>query len=192
MVQSEDGFFCSKANVLLERPAPLEYINDWTELLGREKKSAQEENEYSFIIFRLEKEYLALSTLVFSEVYLVKLIRRIPHCTAKILLGLVNLRGKINLCFDVKRLLEISNLSSEGPSHLQRMIALRQNSSEWVFVADEVVGLFSYRKSMLTNVPVTLSKSTANYLKGIVEINGKQVSVIDEELLFYSLEKRIA
>lgn len=181
----------SKANLLLNRPTDEQYIQEWTDLISHERVESSGENYLSVVIFRLGKEWLALSTGVFSEVTENKLIRRIPHREGEVLRGLVNLRGQLCLCVDLSKLLEIESYTDPSKKRTSQMIAIEQNQQRWVFIADEILGIFLCDMDTLKNIPVTVAKSTANYLKGTVTIEGKQVSVLDEELLFYSLERRM-
>lgn len=181
----------SKASHLLERAIDEAYLEEWTVLLGQEREIAEGKNVQSVVVFRLGHEWLALSTLVFSEVSPMRLVRRIPHRTNDVLRGLVNLRGQLNLCIDLAKVLEIE-ADSSTPSADQMMVAISLNQQKWVFVADEILGLFACDVDTLKNIPVTVAKSTANYLKGTYTFDGKSASVLDEELLFYSLERRIA
>jgi hypothetical protein len=43
-----------------------------------------------------------------------------------------------------------------------------------------------------TNVPVTVSKSTANYMKGVITWRDFQVNLLDEGLLLYSLKRSLS
>lgn len=181
----------SKAKVLLNRLAEDQYIEEWTQLLSEERIESDGENLQSHVLFRLGKEWLALSTLVFSEVTENKLVRRIPHREGEILKGLVNLRGQLCLCIDLSALLEIERQSDTSVRQKMQMVAISQNNHSWVFIADEILGIFTCNMDTLKNVPVTVVKSTANYLKGTVNLEGRFVSVLDEDLLFFSLERRI-
>ena len=49
--------------------------------------------------------------------------------------------------------------------------------------------MYNIKEKEIENVPVTVTKSSANYLKGIVHWKGKSVAYLDEELLFYSLKR---
>src|SRR5271154_1080040 len=87
-LKSEKRSFAKK---LLERRPENSYINEWTNLLMKEKDVAPQLTEGSVVVFRLHKEWLALSTLFFTEVAEKKVIHRIPHRNSPILLGVVNL-----------------------------------------------------------------------------------------------------
>jgi len=41
---------------------------------------------------------------------------------------------------------------------------------------------------MMENVPVNVSKSAGNYLKGVFTWKGKKIGFLDEDLLCYSLK----
>jgi chemotaxis-related protein WspD len=194
---SDAGGF--SARQLLERQAEESYTEEWTDLLAKQKIEEEVTTETSIVIFRLVNEWLAISTAIFSEVAQVRTLHRIPHRKESILLGMVNLRGQLTLCVNMQNLLEIeSPATSEsykkpqlGDTAYKRMLAIQQEQENWIFPVDEVYGIFHCEVSRLENVPVTIAKSTANYLKGVISWNNRSVGYLDEGLLFYSLRRSI-
>ena len=89
------------------------------------------------------------------------------------------------------RLLEVEGAEENIPIQERRMVVIEHEGMTWVFPAEEVARIDRFEASKITNVPVTVAKSTANYLKGMLEWDGKFVGLIDEELLFYSLQRRL-
>lgn len=191
MSENAESPLKSKASLLLNRPTEGAYIEEWTRLLAASRTETPIQNNLSLVVFRLGKEWMALSTLVFLEITENKLVRGIPHRMGDVLKGLINLRGQLCLCVDLPKLLEIEPYK-ESSAHSQRVVAIGLNKQRWVFLTDEILGIFSCDMDSLKNIPVTVAKSTANYFKGTVVLEGRHVSVLDEELLFYSLEKRMA
>lgn len=182
----------SKVDLLLERSIDPAYLEECTELLGRERGIPSIKNMQSLVVFRVGGELLALPSKFFYGVTNVHTIRKIPHRSRDILKGLVNMHGQLSLCIDLAKFMEI-DISSSQPSHQQqKMVFVGQGPQKWVFLVDEILGLFSCDMESLSRVPVNIEKSAVNYLKGIGSFQGKDVSVIDEELLLYSLERRIA
>lgn len=178
---------------LLDRKADSRYLAEWTQLLQKERVSAEELHENSVVIFRLHKEWLALSTLIFSEVAETRPIHRIPHRSGKILLGVVNLRGQLHLCVALDKLLEIeppdSSTNGSSSKAYRRMLEIKKNEERWIFPVDEVYGILRIDSKAMQNVPVTVAKSTANFLKGVFYWKNKSVGYLDEELLLSSLKR---
>lgn len=185
---------------LLERPLPdrsatAEYLQNWTDLLAHSKESDTSTDTLSLFIFRLGVEWLALAPTTCKEVTEACPIHTIPHRSNHILAGIVNIRGEIQLCIHLHHLLDIETNApnGNGSSHLayRRMVVVEKNGSTWVFVADEIHGIHHATTEDLRNVPTTLSKSQATYTKGIIKWHDKNVTYLDEELLFYTLYNKI-
>lgn len=179
---------------LLERPASKSYVDDWTELLAQEAKELKEE-EIGVLIFRLGNEWLALSIHLFAEIAELREIHQIPHRSNKILLGMVNVRGQLKLCIALHNLLEIHideiklhEIATPGPI---RMLAIQKENEYWIFPVNEVFGIYHFDPTKLENVPITIVKSTANYLQGVIPWKQRSVGYLDEELIFYSLRRAL-
>lgn len=182
----------TSARLLLERAPEDDYIDEWTHLLAFEKEKDKEEEETSVVIFRLAREWLALRTVFFMEITPERNIHRIPHRSDQILLGMVNLRGRLTLCVDMRRLLEIeADNSNRETKEYGRMAAIQKDQDLWIFPVDEVHGIFHCNFNRLENVPVTVAKSKANYIKGVISWYGHGVGLLDEELLFFSLKRSV-
>ncbi len=182
------------ASSLFERAPPQEYTKELTEAL-MQRSSEQDRETLSVLVFRLGQEWLALPTIFFKEVTRRRSVHRIPHRTSKILLGLVNLNGELQLCMALHHLLEIENSipphSNRTPYHQDRMIAITKERDLWVFPVDEIDGIYNWDLSDIENAPVNISKSTTNYIKGILKVADKSIGLLDEELLFSSLKRSI-
>lgn len=179
--------------MLLDRKSDESYIDEWTALLQQPIAQEGEADEQSAVIFRLGGEWLALPTPVFAEVAHTRSLHRIPHKSGFLLLGLLNLRGQLRLCVSLHKLLELEEGSQAVSQRRQyaRLIAIRKGEERWTFPVDEVLGLIRFKKASIQNVPVTVSKSTANYLQGVLQWEGKNIGLLDEELLFQSLRRSL-
>ena len=177
------------AKHLLERPPEASYLQEWADLLAKQKPIHEEKVLNSVVIFRLAKEWLAFSTVLFSEVTTNRDVHKIPHASSSVLLGAVNLGGQLIPCVSMHRVLEIE--PNGDSSATKRMLAIQNNDEKWIFPVDDVFGLFHCDLSRLENVPVTVSKSTANYMRGVFPWMDRSVGFLDEELLFYSLRRSL-
>jgi chemotaxis-related protein WspD len=183
------------ANKLLDRIPDKEYVDEWTSLIQKEKLTEEIVSEHSVVIFRLNREWLAISTLIFAEVATRRKFHHLPHRSGHILQGIVNLRGQLRLCISLTNLLEIESANDKKePSYNERyhrMMAVKKEDMQWIFPVDEVYGIFRCDISQLQNVPVTIMKSNANYLKGVFAWEGKSVGYLDEDLLFSHLQRSV-
>jgi len=178
---------------LLDREVQEDYKTEWTELLMRKKEELRTA-PISVVMFRLQQQWLALSTTAFKEVCEVRPIHTLPHRSNNLLLGVVNIRGQLRTCVALGKMLEIEDAVAAKEANetcYQRLIVLENESDRWVFPADEVHGISHFEQSDVHNVPVTVSKSTANFLKGMLERDGKHMGFIDEELMFSGLRRVI-
>lgn len=181
------------ANRLLNRKPEESYIDEWTTLLQMDVSMESDADKQSVVVFRLAGEWLAISTRFFAEIAHVRTLHCIPHRSGPILQGIINLRGQLRLCVSLHKLLELEEEQAEatlvGRKKYARLVAIRKGEDHWIFPVDEVFGNYHFAMSDLQNVPVTVSKSAANYLKGVVAWEGKSFGYLDEELLFQSLRR---
>lgn len=184
--------YSSAGTRLLDRDLPANYRREWTELFSRKKPIAVP-GKVSIVIFRIDTEWLALPIPVFQEVVEQRSIHSLPHRRQGIVLGLTNIRGELLICVSVGRLLGLEReVKKEKPRTIyDRLLVVQWNSSRLVFPVDEVHGLHRYHPDELKEVPATLAKNAANYGRGILSWSGKSVGCLDEELLFYALNRSL-
>lgn len=179
---------------LLERESDEGYVADWTELLRRGKTLVDRET-VSLSVFRIEDEWLALKTGFLREVTEVQPVRSVPHRTGSLFRGLVNIRGELHLCVSLREMLGIEAAAgkAEGASHMvwSRMIVATKGGDAWVFPVDEVFGIQRVRPGELREVPTTIAKDKTSFTRGLYDWEDRTVGVIDEELLFYALKRRV-
>lgn len=179
---------------LFERMPSQDYIEEWMHSLIELEIQEPPLNTLSVLIFRLGKEWLALATIYCKEITHRRPFHVIPHRTGKVLQGIVNLSGELELYVAMHELLQIET-SIEFQTGLSyqrnRMMAIIKDGEQWVFPVDEVSGIYKWNLLKIENVPINVSKSAVNYIKGIMRIEDKSVGLLDEELLFASLKRSI-
>lgn len=184
----------NSANSLLAREPDDSYIAEWTSLLAGDS-GPKDMAEASVVVFRIGEEWLALSTYICKQVADKRHVHSIPHRRDKFLLGMVNLRGQLTLCIALNQLLEIHAEDIDGKTTQElsdkRFLAIQKENETWVFPVSEIFGVIHTDLAKVQNVPVTVSKSTANYLKGVIPWNQKNVGLLDEELIFFSLRRSL-
>jgi len=181
---------------LLESDLPESYQDEWTRVLAV-KKEDELVGTVSMVIFRIQKEWLAMSTLLLEEIidaeHTRHLVHTIPHRKNPVLIGIVNNRGEIQLCISLKNLLELESHPEETKSrHIhKRMIIINREGNHWVFPVDEIYGIHRIHPDSFQNVPVSVSKAKNTFTKAIFSWKDKFVALLDDELLFYRLTKSI-
>ena len=178
---------------LLDREGPAGYLDEWTQVLSRPDQSQAAGTE-SALLFRLGHEWLALSTRLFREVLEDRVVHHVPHHSDAIFRGIINIRGEIHLCVSLESLLglEAEEDRSHQVSHIvyARMVVIEKDGETWVFRVDEVHDIHAFHLDELEDVPITINQSRAAHIKGLISWHDRHVSYLDEELLFYALQKR--
>jgi chemotaxis-related protein WspD len=187
---------------LLEREPPSGYLDEWTDLLKSEKDRDIEIDRQlistariSVVLFRLGGEWLALSAQLFKEVMPMSVIHTLPHRSNNIFMGLVNIRGEIQICISLKAFLELETVDITreriSPVIYERLVVVDKQGSRWVFPVDEIYGIHYLPPDELRNVPATVSKVPDTYTKGVINWQQQSASYLDDELLFYALDKKV-
>jgi len=183
------------AEGLFDRPPPKGYRDELTDA-WQERDETKEHGVLSgFLVFKLHGEWLGISTNVIKEILPVKSVHSIPHRSNNILRGTVNIDGQLKLVVAIESLLEISQGVENDFRKLDQssgMLILNQGADEWVIESPEILGIRRFNLDEMENVPVTVSKSTANYLKGIFYYDQKHIGLLEEELLFFSLKRALS
>jgi len=184
---------------LLEQELPQGYLDEWTDLLRAASEGTTNPvtaaGTVSAGIFRLSGEWLALPARLFKEVTQISVTHTLPHRSNNILIGLVNIRGEIQLCISLKALLGLeaadAGRQNISPVVYERMVVVEREGSRWVFCVDEIYGIHRILPEQIGNVPATVSKVPETYTKGIISWQGQSVCYLDDDLLFYTLNKKI-
>ena len=212
--------FASAARTFFDRPAPGHYLTEWTQWLAGSSDTVSLEagasaglgdrDEVSVLIFRLDREWMAFPTQAIAEVTVPRPIHRIPHRSNATLIGLVNLRGQLQLCISLHGLLGLepspspasqfhsqeSSMGTDKPAASgssltsgARLIVLRnrERSENWIFAAEEVLGVHRLPRSQMRSVSSTLANPEVSFSQAILSWEGRSVSLLDEQRVFAAL-----
>ena len=186
--------FSSAGRQLLESEAPHGYLEEWTESCSAEQ---QEKNHQagSVILFRLGDEWLGMETRILDEVMSMRAVHSVPHRKSSLLKGLANVRGELQLCVSIGRLMNITRGEITGFNVVkgvyERMVVASHNSLRFVFPVSEVKGVLRFDLNEVKEAPSTAMNCSVHYLKGMLIWENRHVGVIDHELLFSALERGI-
>ncbi len=176
---------------LLERDLPEEYMEEWTSILAC-KKSDELIGTLSMLLFRIEKEWLALPSLLFAEVVEPAKIHSLPHRPNPVLQGLVNVHGEVQLCVSLRALLGIENSQTDtNPLNHRRMLVMGKANERWVFSVDEIHGIHRLHPSRIQPPPISAQKTGAGFSRGIFTWEKRQVAVLDDELVLRQLSRSV-
>jgi chemotaxis-related protein WspD len=189
--------FSSAGQQLLEREATPDYLDEWTRRVAEVDATAAAET-LSLLIFRIGDEWLAIDARCVIEVVEPHQIHGVPHRTDRLLLGLANIRGELQLCISLYELLGIDpsdgaaphgSASSAGPR--QRLLVAEQNQNRWAFPVDEVEGVQRIPAVAMKNLPHTLEKSPRFCSQAVFSHDDKRVGLLSKTRLFQALERTV-
>lgn len=191
--------YSAAARQLLDRDISPEYMRDGAAALAQRKTNTKKHGTTSIVIFRVGEEWLGLPTHLFQEVVQFRSVHSIPHRHGKILRGLVNIRGELQLCVSLGQLLDIKKSEIQGVNIskgiYERMIVVAQEGVRYVFPVSEVRGIRRYSDKDLLTPPATATNGTKDYLSGLVSWKEgdeeRHIGCLDEALLFPALERGI-
>jgi chemotaxis-related protein WspD len=177
---------------LLDREVSEDYLREWSAHVAAEQNLAQTGTK-SVVIFRAGTEWLALPTGMVQEVSELCTIRTLPRCGGEILRGLVNVRGELLLCVSLEALLGVEKAAEpKDGSSPGRLLICNPPGGRLAFPASEVHGALRYHPADLRPSPATLAKAAGVYIVGVLPWKNRTVGCLDDELLFYALDKGLA
>jgi chemotaxis-related protein WspD len=185
----------SAAARLLDRDLPEGYLDEKTDIVSAQKHVV-EPGIKSVVIFRLGLEWLSLSTDIFQEVTERSRLHKVPHHVDGALSGLVNVRGELLLCVALDVLLGLAKSPEENRPRAQttkeRLLVCNRGGDRLAFFADEVHGVHRFHPRDLKEVPATVANAAATYTVGLLQWMDKTVGCLDDDLLFFALNKGFA
>ncbi len=184
--------YSEAARDLLDREPPEEYLREWTSRLLSSKKT-RESMPCSAFVFRVGREWLALPTSVIREVAPMRSIHSIPHREVNFLRGLVNIRGKLEICISIGEILGVNpaaeKCSDDHDVCGERLVVAQKNKYCMVFPVSEIMGIRHYRPEDLKDPPANISASKQAYTKGVLQIKDRDIALIEDELLFKTVSR---
>lgn len=187
--------FASAAAVLLDGEQSLAYRQEWTRHLVDEREAGGGES-LSIVVFRVGEEWLALPTAVLSEVVATRSVHPMARQRSGIMRGLVSVRGELVLCVSVADLLGIEEDTKAAKKQqltvYGRMLVIQGEGGRFVFPVREVHGIVRTPAGGLKEVPATLAGAATTYTRAIVPWENRTVGLLDEQLLFYTLNRSLA
>jgi chemotaxis-related protein WspD len=186
--------FASAAEKLLDRELPAAEIAERTRHVAAVRE-VRESDTHSVVVFRIGQEWLALPADLFEEVADPRPIHVLPHRRSEVVLGVANIRGELRVCVSLAKLLNIEigvqtlKRDARTRKRYPRLLVLRREGSRVAAPVDEVHGVHRYHPKSLREVPATLAQSA--YARSILNWQDRSVGVLDDQLLFYSIERSL-
>ncbi len=174
---------------LLDAEVPVRYLEEQARHYAQAKTQVRP-GARSAVIFRLADEWLALPTAVFREVAPLRKVHSLPHRRDRVVAGVANVRGELIVCVSLADALGIKGGGAPGAA--ARLAVVSRDGDRFVFVADEIAELRRYDDADLGPVPATLAHAQATYTRGMLAWGERTVGVLDDQLLFYTLNRGLA
>ena len=177
---------------LLNRALPAGYRFERTAQFAAGKQ-LREGRTHSALIFRLGTEWLALPTQVFQEVAERRPIHSLPHRRQGLVLGLASVRGELLLAVSLGNLLGLQRTPAPGQlvAAGSRLLVTHWQGQRLVFLVNEVCGPHRFDSDQLQAPPATLAKAPPAYTRGVLPWQQRAVGVLDAELVFAALNRRL-
>ena len=176
---------------LLNRPLPDDYQRELSEIY-RQPPAKKERSSRKAFVFRAGEEWLALRSSLVNEVVDMGPIHSIPHKSSRIFRGIVNVRGRLELCVSIGGVLKIEPAPKPPGIPQERLIVAAKAGQSVVFPVSEVLGPVQDEPADIKPLPVTVSGSKAVYTRGILSLPGKDVGLLDDALLFRILTRNLS
>lgn len=156
-----------------------------------EKISLTAANLQALMVFRVRGERVAIRAASAREVVEPTTLHRVPHRGDRRFLGLANVRGEILPVADIAELLEMPALpASGGPQRTAgRLLVIERAGEAWVLPVAEIDGIHRADLGTLQTPPVTVELGRAAFTSGVLETPDGPIAVLDEETLWYALQR---
>ena len=188
--------FARAARSLFDRPPPEGYREAWSAVIA-EPTARVERDVENTLVFRLHDEWLAFPSRGLAEVTTPRVVRRVPHRSNQVFVGLVNVSGQILPTVSLHGLLGVDPpegdyaglVRNDGFVWLSnpRLVVIATHDERWAFLADEVAGLVTIHRADLRPAPSTLSSSAHGFSRAVLTWHRREVGILAEDRVFSAL-----
>ncbi|CAE6821058.1 chemotaxis protein CheW [Paraburkholderia haematera] len=191
--------FEAAAAKLLERPIPLVDLSlhdaDTPALQALPQRHDPQGASESFLIFRIDGEWLALPTPIFKRIVQTRPIHTLPHRQHRAVLGVVNVQGDLLVCLSLAHLLgfeaDIAASDDQARHDLPRLLVVSRDEEQAVLPVDQVDGVHRIAISTFCAPPATLSQAAAAHTRAVAPWRGMTVGLLDADALFDTLNRSL-
>lgn len=187
--------YAAAAVDLLDTHLPADHLALWTHHVAQTEPLV-ETDQQSVVVFRIGDEWLALPSLLFQEITPLGAMHSVPHRRNGVVLGLANIRGELVACVSLRAVLDLhGNMDDQqGSQHAAggRFMVLLREGNRVVCPVDAVHGIVRFHQRQHMPIPATLAKATATYTLALLPWQQKSVGLLDDQLLFYTINRSLA
>ncbi len=185
--------YTDAATQLLDASSPASYLTEWTRHYTRPNNEAVDRT-HTLFIFRLGNDWLSLPVDALKEVAPLRTIHSLPHRQGGIVRGITNVRGELLVCISLEKVLGLEPSAAKPEKRrleLQRLLVVQGEGGALAFSVDEAHGIQIFASPELTEVPATVSQSTAVYTHAVVTWQGHSVGCLERHLLLAALNRSL-
>lgn len=182
--------YAAAGRALLNRAPPPNYLEDWKTVLAQPAVHSSGALQ-SLVIFRLEREWLALPTALFNNIVEPRAVHTLPHNRNTALLGLVTVRGELVVCISLSHIVSdnpgdsIRNVGGAFP----RDVVIERDDWRWAFPVSEVHGVVRFSRDQIGNSDRYTGPLRKVFIAGLVPWRNTQVVCLDDEVLMQTLSE---
>lgn len=179
----------------LDADLPADHLARWSSHVAQVKPVVEIDRQ-AVVVFRIGDEWLALPSLLFKEIATRGVIHSVPHRRNGVVLGLTNIRGELLACVSLREVLSLPAAKAGKRDQHQtaagRFMVIQREGNRVVCPVDEMHGILRFHRRQQLPVPATLAKATATYTLALLPWQEKTVGLLDDQLLFYTLDRSLA
>ncbi|MCW3480121.1 chemotaxis protein CheW [Neisseriaceae bacterium JH1-16] len=143
----------------------------------------------SYVVFRHGEEWLGLPTRLFSEIAEHQAIHSLPHQrSARPLLGLTNVRGRLVPCFSLAALLGLNTSGTADPAS-QRLLVIQLQGRPSALLVDAVLGVERIPDAAHQAPPATLNRAGHPLTEAVADWRDRRIALLDADRLYHLLEQ---
>jgi len=127
-------------------------------------------------------------------------VHRVPY-RAGLLAGLVNIRGELQLCVHLSKLLgivdSVTPIAAEpiekplASASRKRYLVTQRAADRWVFPVDAVDQVCRISRTDVQPPPVTVKRAATHLSSGMFSWNGNPVGLLDDARVFETLQRKL-
>jgi chemotaxis-related protein WspD len=176
---------------LLDRIPPTGYQENLAEGMAVEP-AALVRGSRTVLLFRVAEEWFAIDTRGIREIVSNRLSHSLPHHPDAAVMGLVNVRGTLEISVSLQRLLGLDALPVDATGELRsRLLVLSRQGETFACPVDEVAGILSIAPENIGAIPMTLARAERQYVEGVISTEQGPAGLLDADHLFRELSTRI-
>ena len=180
--------YADAGRALFERPPPPGYAAEWAERLAAPEPPPPGAT-HPVVLFRLGDEWYALDVRVAVEVAPHRPVRRVPHQTDRVLAGLVNIRGELQLAVSLPHLFGTAEDPAAAPGPSARLLVVEQAGARWVLAVDAVEDVYYAPAADLAGLPATVAAGGRVFTRSVFRWGARTVGYLDADRLFTALRR---